>query len=230
MQTLSERLKFLFENNPKFTQAALARACGIKQPSISDWFSGRTKRITGQNLLKAAEYLGVTPEWLASGKGRMERTKNDREVTGNDLEIHHEGNIKLRYINISGEILGGSNGYLNMQQFPAGYAAGCVAHPVSGNRCYALKVRGDSMSPRIRHGEIVIVDPDKAPESGEDVVVSLRDGRMMIKVFLYRKGNEITLGSINAGHGNITVTQDEIYDMHYVAARLPGGATCNMPE
>ena len=48
-----------------------------------------------------------------------------------------------------------------------------------------------------------------------------------VKVYLYKKQGEITLGSINDGHGNITIKFDQIYDMHYVAARLPTGAICN---
>lgn len=65
-----------------------------------------------------------------------------------------------------------------------------------------------------------MVNPDKTPESGDDVVVSLRDGRMMIKVFLYRKGNELTLGSINDGYEDTTLPLEEIGDIHYISALL----------
>lgn len=49
--------------------AALARACGVQQPTSFNWASGKTKNIKGEPLLKAAAALGVTPEWLATGKG-----------------------------------------------------------------------------------------------------------------------------------------------------------------
>ncbi|MFJ4349433.1 S24 family peptidase [Pseudomonas sp. NPDC089428] len=58
---------------PKISQAALARACGIRPPSVNDWLSGKTKTIEGQNLLRAAEFLKVTPMWLATGKGAMRK-------------------------------------------------------------------------------------------------------------------------------------------------------------
>jgi phage repressor protein C with HTH and peptisase S24 domain len=93
------------------------------------------------------------------------------------------------------------------------------------SRCYSLKVRNDSMSPRIRQGEIIMVNPDKTPESGDDVVVNLRDGRMMAKVFLYRKGNEITFGSINDGCEDTTLPLEEIGNIHYVSALLPRSVT-----
>lgn len=54
------------------TQTGLARACGISQPSVSQWFNDSakpaTKMILGDNLLAAAAYLGVSPEWIITGR------------------------------------------------------------------------------------------------------------------------------------------------------------------
>jgi len=71
MNTLALRLEKAMKGPPKIRAAALARACKIKQPSVSDWLSGRTKRLEGANLLSAARFLGVNPEWLATGKPPM---------------------------------------------------------------------------------------------------------------------------------------------------------------
>lgn len=49
--------------------AALAKICDVRPPTSFNWASGKTKNIKGAPLLKAAAALGVTPEWLASGKG-----------------------------------------------------------------------------------------------------------------------------------------------------------------
>lgn len=56
----------------RVSQAAIAAACRISKPSVSDWFSGKTASIEGANLINAANYLKVRPEWLAQGVGRME--------------------------------------------------------------------------------------------------------------------------------------------------------------
>lgn len=56
---------------PKGSQAGLMRACKVSNASVSNWFSGKTKSIEGLNLLRAAEYLGVRPLWLAAGEGPM---------------------------------------------------------------------------------------------------------------------------------------------------------------
>lgn len=44
------------------SQIALARACNVKQPSVNDWESGKTKMIDGWNLISVASALGVPPE------------------------------------------------------------------------------------------------------------------------------------------------------------------------
>ena len=79
--TLQERLELAFARNPSLSKADLARACGVRPPSVSDWFNGRTKRLTGMNLINAANYLGVTESWLATGRGGMDRVATVSSVT-----------------------------------------------------------------------------------------------------------------------------------------------------
>jgi transcriptional regulator with XRE-family HTH domain len=66
--TLSERIRDRL-NELEMTAAELARQVGIKPPSVFLWLDGTTKSIKGQNLLRAAAALKVTPDWLATGKG-----------------------------------------------------------------------------------------------------------------------------------------------------------------
>jgi len=79
MSTLSERLQIAIKGPPKVTKKALAAARGIKPPSVSDWFSGRTKHIESSNLLAAAKFLKVNPDWLVYGKGEMRPDDKLRE-------------------------------------------------------------------------------------------------------------------------------------------------------
>lgn len=69
LTTFAERLKDVMMGPPKITNRALAAACGVSQPSVSEWRTGETKSIEGRNLLAAAEFLGVRPKWLAEGVG-----------------------------------------------------------------------------------------------------------------------------------------------------------------
>lgn len=68
---LKDRLKEAMKGPPRVTGVALAKACKVAPPSVSDWLSGRTKTMEAGNLLAAAKLLRVDPDWLATGKGHM---------------------------------------------------------------------------------------------------------------------------------------------------------------
>ncbi|WP_376765352.1 helix-turn-helix domain-containing protein [Bordetella hinzii] len=48
-------------------QVEVARAAGIKPPSVADWLNGKTKNIRGANLVTVARLLNVSEAWLADG-------------------------------------------------------------------------------------------------------------------------------------------------------------------
>lgn len=74
MTSLSERLKVAIAD-AGISKTELARRCGVKPPSVSGWFSGKSKFLRGENLLRAAAALNVSDTWLATGRGHRERTK-----------------------------------------------------------------------------------------------------------------------------------------------------------
>ncbi|MCA3065448.1 MAG: hypothetical protein ING73_00770 [Rhodocyclaceae bacterium] len=65
----------------------LARAVGIKPPSVYDWLNGTTKKLEGGNLNRAAAFFGVEPDWLETGTGakRLPETSGDWPSTANDI-------------------------------------------------------------------------------------------------------------------------------------------------
>lgn len=89
MSTLQERLIEVSQGLPRGWKAELARACGIKPPSISDWLTGKTKSLEGSNLLVAANYFGVTAKWLSSGDPPKfkEESKPKNEVSQETTDL-----------------------------------------------------------------------------------------------------------------------------------------------
>lgn len=68
MSTLAERLQTALDRrNAK--QADLAAHCGVKAPSVSNWFTGETKSLKADSLRKAAEFLRCSRDWLETGRG-----------------------------------------------------------------------------------------------------------------------------------------------------------------
>lgn len=82
MQGWAKRIKERLDAGRRngLTATGLAKACGIAQPSVSQWFNDSdtkkaTEMIRGDNLIAAAKYLNVRPEWILSGKGPAEASQ-----------------------------------------------------------------------------------------------------------------------------------------------------------
>lgn len=86
---------------------------------------------------------------------------------------------------------------------------------------YALRVRGDSMAPAIRNNWIVWCEPNKELVSGEYVMVKTHDGRSMVKELLYINNSEISLMSLNAEFGRLTLPMSNVEQAHYVGGIVP---------
>ena len=190
MRTLRERLRAALDASAK-SQAALARACGIKPPSVHDWLSGKTQTIESQNLLKASKFLGVSPDWLASGKGAMQQ-----DLSGSNTR---EGPEVLGLVPLVSSVQAGNWGEIvdNFQPGDAENWLPCVAP--HGPHTFCLVVEGESMrnpgvKPSYDPGDIIFVDPDVAAQPGDRVVVRLEsqtaatfkqyieeDGRKLLK-------------------------------------------------
>ena len=71
LKTLAQRLRYAMDVLPpkKIKGVDLARAVGVKPPSVSDWLSGKSKTMEGENLLRTAKFLNINPVWLATGSG-----------------------------------------------------------------------------------------------------------------------------------------------------------------
>ena len=78
-ETQGDRLQRAIELR-KTTQSELARLCGLKPPSISEIRTGKTKEISGPNLICICDKLMISPRWLLTGKGLMEGVQvNDQD-------------------------------------------------------------------------------------------------------------------------------------------------------
>lgn len=87
MNTLAERLKFALQEKPNLSKTGLWKACKLSSGAVTHWFNGSTKELKGDNLINAANYLGVSPTWLTSGKAEPSKTKQsavDYEIDSKD--------------------------------------------------------------------------------------------------------------------------------------------------
>lgn len=72
MTTYQERLALaMSESDELSTPTKLAERIGCTSQAVSQALSGASKKLGAENHSKAAQELGVSPIWLASGEGLM---------------------------------------------------------------------------------------------------------------------------------------------------------------
>lgn len=198
-----------------FTPSELARAAGKTAASVTFWLNGQTKSIKGDSAAGIEKLTGYSAAWVATGKGQKMAASNVEPAPA--LRT-------FRQIPVVGEVKGGDHGYLDELQYPVGHGEGTVDFPTADPMAYALRVRGDSMHPRYRAGEFVVVEPSVEALPGDDVVVALVDGRKLLKELGWWRDGELQLLSVNNHFGPMTLESKWIASIHLVAGRVRRGA------
>lgn len=199
--TLAERLTTAMERSG-ITQAELARACGVKPPSVNGWLSGKSKFLRGENLLKAAAVLGVSQQWLATGEGPMAAAV----APSGSSNVEPGPDVKGRVPLVSWVQAGA-------------WCEACTPVDVSeverwldcpvphSKSTFVLRVRGDSMTAPTGNartypeGCLIFVDPERrAPVNGDRIVACLvGSNEVTFKVFKDEDGRR-WLQPLNPSH------------------------------
>lgn len=116
----------------------------------------------------------------------------------------------------------GTDGFWEAIDYPVGYGDGFVRYPTKDKNAYALRVKGDSMRPRIKPGEFVLIEPNTRCDPGHEVMVQTKNGRCMVKVLDFRRNGVVQLSSVNeTDFKPFTLDESEIEKIHRMAAIIP---------
>lgn len=181
-------------------QADLAKKAEISDSKVSCYMSGRYKP-NAETISKLAAALGVTPAWLV-GEGpddlpALSRKALERSVSDAPLPF------KDNRVNVIGEVAAG---------VPIAAQEDIVGTVLTDRDVFALRVKGDSMSPRIMDGDIVLVDQNACPDDG-DVVIALVGDEATCKI-LKKAHDRVTLVPFNAAYPPFVYSGEEISDLH----------------
>lgn len=145
--------------------------------------------------------------------------------TDSDQNIHPAPGLRPSgLVPVIGHVKGGDDGYLEEMQYPVGSGEGYVEYWTRDSSAYALRVKGDSMHPRYRAGEFVVVTPHQEAQPGQDVVVKLVSGKKLLKQLNWVRGTELQLLSINNHYGPMTLAMAEVESIQRVAGSVPSDA------
>ena len=182
---LSERVK-VARSHAGLKQPELAKLAGVTQAVISNLERGVAG--SSKKLPKIARVCGVRVDWLTMESGPMLDDPATVQAHGSDVEPGPDmpGSIPIISYIQAGEFCEA------VDLFQPGYAEDFLPiRPANaGPHVYALRVEGRSNHPVIQDGEVVIVDPDKSPDSGKFVVAKRHsDGHVTLKQLKYSEGD-----------------------------------------
>lgn len=168
METINDRISAR-RRAQKMSQDELAKRIGITRVSISKWESGLNQP-KGRYLNDLAAALGVTVDWLLTGSGGSPESSADQPILG--------------YHNVEPAVIPQGTRVPVLSYVQAGHwhemceqataFDGNVEYVTAGvdvGPCgFGLWLRGNSMLPLFKEGDLIIVDPDEAPQPGDYVV------------------------------------------------------------
>lgn len=150
------------------TQIDVAKYIGLSQPQYSAWENGRSK-IDNISLSRLATLFGVTSDYLLGKEARPESVSVSVPVLGEvaaGLPMMAEENI------------------VDYEEVDPAMAA--------GGELFGLRIKGSSMEPRIKEGDVVIVRKQEDVDTG-DVAVVLVNGDSATVKRIKKETNGITL-------------------------------------
>lgn len=209
---LARLLAERFEGN----KAALARALERPAPQIHRVLAEpgtADSRAIGEKLARKIEQaLALPVGWLD-----IESVSSSLDENATDEpNLSKPTKTGWRRVPVRGTASLGDDGYWAELEYPAGHGDGYIEWPTQDPDAYAIRCRGDSMRPRLKNNEFVIIEPNTAPQPGDEVLIRARDGRVMVKELVSVRDNVVRLLSVNETYGAISIALDQIEVMHFV--------------
>jgi len=184
MKTLADRLKAALDQ-AGISQSELARTVGISRSAVSLWMHGSVAGIAGENLLRTAAALRVSPMWLSTGRGSMKAEKPEEIDLDDNPNYPAIRRVRLR---LSAGISGYSADPVTEDHAPLFFSRNWYdRNGYKPEKLVAVEVPGASMEPGLYAGDWVVVNlADVTARDGGVFAINF-DGELAIKR-LFRDG------------------------------------------
>lgn len=189
------------------TKADLARIAEVSPQAVNGWF--KRGEIGKDSAKKIATDKGLNLSWIL-GESDQPYETNQQNLT-HDVEV--VGNIMNGLIPVKGDAVLGMDGLIDMMEFHAGW----LRIYSDDREAYGVRVRGDSMWPRIQSGEFVVIEPNTKVHPGDEVFIRTADGHNMIKILNYNRAGDYQFTSINNDHKPFTLPVKQVDKVHFVS-------------
>ncbi len=183
--------KLLTDNAVKASQ--VAKSTGIPPSTFSDWKSGRSKPKLDK-IKKISEFFGVSYLWLL---GESDSYKESSQSSKGSIKIPILGTV------IAGIPISAIEEVLGWEEISDKMA--------SQGEYFALRIKGDSMSPVMDEGDVVIVKKQNNVDSGDIAIICINGNEATCKKLVKHKDG-INLMSLNSKYEPMYYNQKDIIE------------------
>ena len=169
------------------TMADIAKGVGVSEATISRWESGNISNMRRHRIVKLAEVLRIKPSIIMEW--------DDEANSSKGILIPVLGHVA------AGIPIEAVEDILDYEEISQAMA--------SQGEHFALKIKGDSMEPRIKDGDVVIVRKQSGVESGDIAVVLVNGDEATVKRIKKRPEGLMLIPS-NPNYEPMFYTNDDI--------------------
>jgi repressor LexA len=190
--------------NKGLDQATLASKLDVATRTLQRWEKGEQVP-DAVTLAKIGELTGTLAHWLLAGTGAMYPHQNGENKRPEGEEPSAFRRVKLVRIPMLSSVPGGKP---NLIFHPDHIEKYIIVDDVKDANAFALKVDGDSMSPRIEDGDVIIVSPKREVRNGDICVVRV-DGEDTLKKVNFENGY-VHLVPLNHNYEPVSVKKKDV--------------------
>lgn len=170
-QVLAKNLNYYMEKN-NIDRYKLCEDLNFKYSTVSEWLSAK-KYPRIDRIEKLANYFGVAKSDIIEEK-----------ESSNLVNIVSQGNNIYR-IPVFETVSAGFGAYASNEIID--YIPVLISDPYEVQSTIAIKVKGDSMYPKIEDGDIIIVRKQNSVDNGDIAVLLLDKEEGLVKKIMYNK-------------------------------------------
>jgi len=230
MKTIAERIKFLYEKSG-LTQPEFANRIGIHKNTLIKYMRGESSP-QSDTLEKIVAMFKVNPTWLLTGEGEpFEKPKKQPgHVAESEIEylIEEHTMIPLLDTEVAADVVGTWPTEKIVDYYPFKRV---WLRKISGSseekpkRFVLLRCRGDSMSPTINNGEVMLVDTNLNRrieiEDNAIYIVRREDDTIAVKRVVQKGPNVLLCLSDNINYKPFTIKiESEKTIQDYIIGRV----------
>lgn len=202
-----------------FSKAHLARIAEVSPQAVNNWFKrgemGKDSaiKISAATQLPLSWLLGEDEDLISVVTPPNSMPDHGSAMSPLPSEADVIGEMRDGLIPVIGDAVLGMDGLIDMMEFHAGW----LRIYSDDKSAYGVRVRGDSMWPRIQSGEFVVIEPGTKVAPGDEVFIRTKDGHNMIKILNYNRTGDYQFTSINNDHKPFTLTPEQVDKIHFVS-------------